>query len=358
MIKSLEIHNYQSHKYSKLEFTDGVNVIIGVSDSGKSAVIKALRWLIWNRPTGDDFRSNWGGETEVKLTIDDGLIIQRIKNKSDNIYNLAKQEYKAFKTEVPEEILRTLNINEINLQQQLDLPFLLSSTPGEVAQHFNKIAHLDQIDNGIRKVQQWIRGIEQDIASNEKQAKQLEEELQNFAHLDVFEEDLEVLEEMQNQLIAKIHSKHKLVQLIDSLRDVTIEIAQKSEILKTENTLDNILKWIENRNIKQREKEQLSRLIHETKQVLDDLQEQKDIIVAEKSVSQLLDLFENQREMKDNSYKLRKLIDNITNTKTEFKLAKIRLEKLQQKFDEGFPEICPLLGVICNQKGISKNETH
>jgi len=56
MIKYLQIQNFQSHKDSLLEFDPGVNVIVGSSDSGKTAVIRALRWLVWNRPSGDAFR--------------------------------------------------------------------------------------------------------------------------------------------------------------------------------------------------------------------------------------------------------------------------------------------------------------
>ena len=61
MIQSLQINNFQSHKYSVMELHKGVNVIIGPSDSGKTTILRALRWLVWNRPSGDAFRSDWGG---------------------------------------------------------------------------------------------------------------------------------------------------------------------------------------------------------------------------------------------------------------------------------------------------------
>ena len=71
MIQSLALKNFQSHKDTLIKFDPGVNVIVGSTDSGKSAIIRALRWLVWNRPIGDKMRSNWGGETEV--IIDDEL---------------------------------------------------------------------------------------------------------------------------------------------------------------------------------------------------------------------------------------------------------------------------------------------
>jgi len=86
MIKNIRIINFQSHQNSFLKFDSGVNIIVGESDRGKSAIIRALRWLIWNRPTGDDFRSNWGGDTEVTIEINDEVFITRKKTKSFNGY--------------------------------------------------------------------------------------------------------------------------------------------------------------------------------------------------------------------------------------------------------------------------------
>src|SRR5512133_726261 len=156
MIKSLAILNFQSHEKSKLDFSPGVNVIVGSSDSGKTAIIRALRWIIWNRPSGDSIRSNWGGATNVLLETEEG-IIRRAKDKTDQ-YELKLQGgkdlvFKAFGTSVPQEIADFLNINEINLQGQLDAPFLLSESPGAVALHFNKVARLDKIDTGLQNIQ-------------------------------------------------------------------------------------------------------------------------------------------------------------------------------------------------------------
>lgn len=343
MIQSLELHNFQSHKHSKLEFADGVNVIIGGTDTGKTSIMRALRWLIRNRPSGDAFRSTWGGVTEVEIITNDDSIA-RWKEKTESGYGLDEQEFKAFGTEVPEEIVNALNINEINLQNQLDAPFLLSNSPGEVAQHFNRVAHLDQIDNGLRKIQQWIRTIEQNINSGEQQITQLEEELVGFAHLNMFEEDVEVLEGMQSQLTTKVHSKHKLAQLIDSLKEVTIKIAQESEIIKAEGALNNILEWIGNRTTKQHERELLNHTIQKVKQITDDLQRQENIIIVEKPVNQLLDLFDHRAEKEGNLKRLQRVINNINGAANKQGEAQVQLDSDIELFNDMFPDRCPLCG--------------
>jgi len=93
MINSLHIKNFQSHPDSFFEFSPGMNVFIGDSDVGKSAIRRALEWLIFNRPISDSFRSWWEGDTEVTVVTSEGNIITRIKQKSKNIYRLNDIEF-------------------------------------------------------------------------------------------------------------------------------------------------------------------------------------------------------------------------------------------------------------------------
>ena len=154
MIKSIQISNFQSHADSYLEFDEGCNIIVGNSDSGKTAIIRALRWLVFHKPTGDEMRSHWGGKTKVELFTDDAHVVKS-KDKEQE-YVLGDTHFKAFKTDVPDEIVQALNLNSINLQSQLDAPFLLSETPGTVASHFNKVAKLDKIDTATQNINSWI----------------------------------------------------------------------------------------------------------------------------------------------------------------------------------------------------------
>lgn len=51
----LLIENFQSHEQTEVFFTEGLNVFVGPSDSGKSAILRALRWVLYNEPKGTDF---------------------------------------------------------------------------------------------------------------------------------------------------------------------------------------------------------------------------------------------------------------------------------------------------------------
>ena len=94
MITKIEIKNFQSHKNTVLEFDKGVNVICGESDNGKSAVIRAIRWVVENYPQGTDkINSNWNEDFKeplsVKLYTEKGYV-ERIRDKKRNGYNICK----------------------------------------------------------------------------------------------------------------------------------------------------------------------------------------------------------------------------------------------------------------------------
>lgn len=50
----LRIQNFQAHKDTTIEF-DCITTIVGPSDIGKSAVLRALKWVAKNEPKGTSF---------------------------------------------------------------------------------------------------------------------------------------------------------------------------------------------------------------------------------------------------------------------------------------------------------------
>ena len=348
MIHSLKLQNFQSHKQSNLEFDPGVNVIIGPSDSGKTSFIRALRWLVWNRPSGDAFRSTWGGSTHVIVKIDQDEIT-RLKNNTEQGYILrtgdeVKTHFKAIGTDVPEEIIQALNLNEINLQSQMDSPFLLSNSPGEVAKHFNRVAHLDQIDEGLSKVQKWIRAIEQDISSDDKQLIQLTEDLIKFEHLEKFEVDVEVLEGMESQMIQQINSKRVLDKLCVDLNVVKGLIEEQGKITEAGPLVDSILDLYEERQVTEYRSEALDGVLFQVEEIEKELEKESKIIGAEKEVNKLLSLFQDKTEERDNRSLLQKLIERILYITEEQITAENRSKRLQTEFNAVFPDVCPLCG--------------
>jgi len=268
----VNITNFQSHKESELEFTDGVNVIIGPSDAGKSAIFRAIYWVITNRPLGDSFRSYWGGDTRVDLHFDD-VIISRLKGDSDNQYIITNESplvLKAFGTDTPEEVVKLLSLDDINIQSQIDPPFLLANTPGEVAQLLNKAASIDDIDKAMSNLKSYYNETKRSKTYLEKQIIDIQEELQQYDNLPELEKLVDVFEHMVREAEMYIGQYDRLSELVDRIYSVQNELSKFKDVDNYLSLLKEALTSLEELNyIKGRVKlkRQLSQLEKEYKEL-------------------------------------------------------------------------------------------
>lgn len=338
MIKSISIFNFQSHKNSRLDFHPGVNVIIGPSDSGKTAIIRALRWLVWNRPTGDAIRSWWGGDTEVSLSLPTSSL-SRIKGK-ENQYTLNGLVFKAVGTDVPEEIKKELNLTDINLQQQLDRPFLLDDSPGEVAQHFNKVAQLDVIDRGLSNVQRWTRSIEQDWKARTQQLTEAEEDLAQYDYLDKMEQEVAAVEYLEEETISVRQQVSRLTQVLQQIGQTEDAKKELSEILSIEQDVDKALSLIEQRKVIMEKHSQLTELRDAICHNQEAVEECKTRLEIADLIDPALSLVRESNLLAERQRNLTGLIREIKTNEQLIGQTTALLEKLLAQM----PDTCPFCG--------------
>lgn len=193
MIKSLEINNIQSHEDTKLNFSDGINVIIGGSNQGKSAILRAFYWLVYNRPVGTSaLASHWivndkGNLTDsmaVALSNDKGDAVCRYRSKDINAYSVNGETLNVVKTDVPEQVSKALRLSQTNIQRQMDAPFLLSETSGEVARYFNGIVNLNVIDRVLTNAESRRKRTKAETERINDDIKTLQSNLEKYSWID------------------------------------------------------------------------------------------------------------------------------------------------------------------------------
>jgi len=145
MLGRMSIKNFQSHKKTSLVFDKGINVIIGQSLSGKTAILRALYWLIYNRPSGMAFNSHFSDNeaTEVSVFFSEGYNISHTKSDKSEQYVLSNKKWEKVNKEVPDDVTKIINFGELNIQRQLDKPFMITATPGEISKTINRITKLE-----------------------------------------------------------------------------------------------------------------------------------------------------------------------------------------------------------------------
>ena len=193
MFEKISINNFQSHKATRMELSPTVNTLQGNSDCGKSAVMRALGWLLFN-PAGDYFVSDWAkkGKTisapcEVSV-VANGHTITRRRDKDFNGYTLDGQVFEATRNSVPPQILEALGLGEVNVQRQLDAPFLLSMSAGDVSRYINSLVNLTRIDKWTVSVNGRGRKLQQDADAAQAREEKARAEVESFAYLERLEE--------------------------------------------------------------------------------------------------------------------------------------------------------------------------
>ena len=347
MIQSIKLTNFQSHKGSFLEFHPGLNIIVGTTDSGKSAILRALRYVVTNKPLGDDFRSNWGGETSVIVGIP-GSHISRIKGNSENAYIMWSEgrndplELRAFGVDVPAEIKAALNMEDVNLQAQMDSPFLISKTSGEVANHFSKIANIDIINTTLAKIKKWLRDHENTQTHARANIKQLQDEIKEYDYLEVFEKEVEVLESMEQHKRSLETKQTTLRNILDSAKIVQEDIEEIKIQLRAEDEINEILELYKDLAELHDFKSRLVSVRNEINDLEHSLEEISQISALENIVQDLLQLFAARNLQKDKQTTIKELIEDWRYAEAESKRNSGLLTILEQKFIDSFPDVCPL----------------
>ena len=208
MLERIEIRNFQSHKATNLDLSSSVNTLQGNSDCGKSAIMRALNWLIFN-PAGDYFVSSWAKKSktisapcEVTLYAN-GHKITRRRDKDFNGYMLDGQVFEATRNSVPPQILNVLGLGEVNLQKQLDPPFLLSMSPGDVSRYVNNLVNLSRIDTWVTAINGRTRYLTQEVDSGERKVADAQKLVDSYFWV----YDLELLSEKISELDWKISDR-------------------------------------------------------------------------------------------------------------------------------------------------------
>lgn len=355
MIKSLEIKNFAAYKKAKLNFSKGLNFIISPSDKGKSAILKALVWGLTNKPNSSGFRPLfWDGDTQINIDLfnPEDISIKRVKGKTKNYYELLNyynQEnfiFKSFKQDVPEEIKKIINISDINIQRQIDSPFLISFSSGEVARYFNKIIGLDKIDNSLKYINTKIRSKNSLIVSEKNNLKEYRGKQKEYDWIKEAEKILIKAEVLEEEIINKKQNNKILKKLLEEINYNKLILTKFKNLDEVELLIKKADK-LDNELIK---KEQnllnLETIVEQIKDCKTSIDSYKNILKQKENIDKVFILKEDINNLNNKKRKISLLFREIKRTKQEYKTLSHNIKIIEKKLKEITPDICPL----CNQK--------
>lgn len=249
MIDTILLENFQAHEKTLLELDKGVNVIVGESDAGKSAILRAIYWTLFGRPTGDSIIRQGAKEPcRVKIKTSDGHEVVRVKGCGKNQYEVDGEVYKAFNKSVPEDVTNALNMDRLNFSLQLDPPFLFSMSGGEVAQYMNKLVDLEVITSSLSRVNQMVRKAEENSRSLEVSIEEKEAALSKMAWVDAAKKAVEKMEAKDRKSF-KLKKSYATLRLeLEHLEEAEQKVQSLSHVEEADNMLSSILAKQRKRN--------------------------------------------------------------------------------------------------------------
>ena len=344
MIKRVEIQNFQSHKNTLLEFVPGTNVIIGESDAGKSAIFRAINWVITNRPLGDTFRSDWGGDTRVAIYTAEGDVIERIKTSTRNVYVINGKPLTAFGSEVPEQVSEILRMDEANIQSQMDVPFLLAVSPGEAARLLNKAASIDDIDYTLSNLRSEYQKISNNIKFNEGKLKDYEEEIKEYDNIPILEEKLERVENTEKELEKQEQRLVKLTQLVVEVIRIQTELEKTKNIQQMIQKFEQILSGYNDYKEQRKRLDKLEQIAQKVKirrEYLKSTQYVEDYIAL---VQKVYDEYREYQTKQQTLFKLKRIVGNMITLNQSIQRIEREISQLEKEFRKFCPDECPLCG--------------
>jgi exonuclease SbcC len=175
MLKRLHLENFMAHEGTIIDLGPGLSVLTGPNNTGKSAVVEALRCLATNPPPRSVIRHG-AKEARVSAEFEDGTRVTWIRRKTYAGYEILRpgaeepEEFYKFGRTPPQAVLDVLRLGSVELEGRADEAvdvhigdqrypiFLLDRPPSAIAAFFassSESAHLlamqDNLKNKVRR---------------------------------------------------------------------------------------------------------------------------------------------------------------------------------------------------------------
>ena len=247
-LSQIVLENFQSHEHSIFDISEGLNIFTGESSNGKSAVMRAMRWLIDNQGKSqrESFIRHGADFAKVTALFDNGKMISRIihtqahKDNGWEIYDPATGETHAGNTRMLGEIQEHFGFTKIqyDVNDELDVNFMNQGdgwyfigdhvTASKRAKIIGAIFGTHYTDAVMRDLERDLRKIRQESKVREEDVDKLQKKIDEFDYLDEFENRLHQVEKLVSKL-GKLDDKKKIV---DNLITMSTDLNEQEKHLK------------------------------------------------------------------------------------------------------------------------------
>jgi len=241
VIRSLTLTNFMAHASTTMELAPGLNVLCGPNNTGKSAVVEALRCLSQN-PAPRHVIRHGAKEARVEVLLDGGWRVAWIRRKAYALYEIlapGAAEPQVFakmgRGKVPEEVAELLKMAPVSFEkgESVDVhlgdqrhPIFLLDQPGSLLADFlassTESAHLMAMQDLLREKTRRAKISQGNL---EKATARLRDGLDRLAPLPELSHSLELLRETGRDLEARSAAVPQLEERLSALERAKAQAA-------------------------------------------------------------------------------------------------------------------------------------
>lgn len=335
-IKLIRLKDFQVHEDLEVKFSPNITSIQGPTDRGKSAIIRALRWVCLNDFPGDEFIRDGAKTATATIRIESNQFIQRKKGAGGNVYLLDEEQFKSFGLGVPDSISKLLSLDEINFQAQHDPSFWFSKTAGEVSRHLNAIIDLSVIDTSMAKVSATVRKHQERKSFHQEELEKIDGKLEALKKDEKRIEDFYTLKQARDEYQKAIDNYRGLQ---DTIYAISLRADNCRKLEGIASAVEEVYKQAKEFRARAKDAEELETILQKIERLGE--------VSAPPDLSEVEKAFEQWKELESESERLARLVDRVAESTLAYDSWLDSVKMAEKRFHQGTSgQHCPACGQI------------
>lgn len=257
-IKQVKLINFQDHKETTVDFTEGVNLIVGSSDAGKSAILRAVNFVFQNDLRGNSFIRVGTTECSVTIVFSDGIEITRVKGTDVNNYILKDENeelhvFSKVASTVPEQIQKYLGNpplddkkRPIAYADQMANLFLVDLNSSDLPRTLSELTGIQHLQTAAETLGKNARSYDRSIKERNDKIKKLNDDLVQYQYVDKDYDSISTIQSELNNLSNTLENINKARNFIKRNNEISSEAKKINNLSSKYKSLSDIKPQIEN----------------------------------------------------------------------------------------------------------------
>ncbi len=234
MIKKIELVNFMSHDRTVIEPAEGLTVLVGPNNCGKSAIVNALKILCYNEKSTYVTRHH-EKSCSVSVTTAEGDVVEWRRNNDSPKYIINGELFDRLGGNVPDELHKVLRLPrvaseggdpfDVHFGEQKSPVFLLDEPGTRAAQFFAASSDAAKLVEMQRRHKQSVGEARKESALLQSRSEALKVELSTLDVTYSLQTVVETLEEQHSALGRDEAARQALAELIPALVGASSSLA-------------------------------------------------------------------------------------------------------------------------------------